>query len=256
MSFGLSSSEVRFYRDCGYLRLRATVPEALLGLAMREVEVYVQSKAGPYRVNSAGDVSRIDDLYHRHEVFGQILRLPQILDPIMSLIGPNVELLRNRHNHATVNGAGDIPYRLHRDIQHWTRSIVAVFVYFEDSNVENGCTHVVPSSQFLPYAGPQSGDGGGNWADEHDMYTFVADQALPVPMKKGGVLLLDSLAFHSVGVNKTQKSRRSMVFAVHSSDNLQRSVDNDRILLTGTRAYKGTDVLEVSGSLARGNTDT
>lgn len=249
----LSNEQIRFFRDSGYLRLNARLTnEQVSGMSII-IKDHIQRKVPPYRVNEAGELRRIDQILDRDPLFLEILRLPEIIEPLEALLGPNIEILKFRHNHATLNLGDDIPFRLHRDIQQWSRPIVSLFIYLEDSSVENGCTHIVPTSQLLPYAGAQSLDGGGNWADEHELYRFVIEQALPIPMPKGGLLLLDSLAFHSVGLNTSCTSRMSVVFAFHSSDVLTKNhTDSTRLLLSGRRCYKGTDVLEISGSLKEG----
>jgi ectoine hydroxylase-related dioxygenase (phytanoyl-CoA dioxygenase family) len=128
--------------------------------------------------------------------------------------------------------------------------LVNVFIYLDAATVENGCTHIVPGSQLLPYAGPQCANGGGNWADEHDAYRWIIGQELPIPMARGGVLLLNGLAFHSVGINRTSGLRRSMVFACHSVDDLKETSDGSTELLVGVRYFKGNRALPISGSLA------
>lgn len=250
--FRLSNEEVRFFRDTGYLRLAKPLEGEGLAKLTAAVRREIKRKLPPCRVNSLAEVSRIEQLLDRDTIFLETLKLPQIVQPLNSLLGPNVEVLKFRHNHATLNRKDDIPYRLHRDIQNWSRPLVSLFIFLEDATVQNGCTHVVPSSQFAPYLGKQSLDGGGNWADEHALSRRLAAQAVPLPMNKGGLLLLDSLAFHSVGPNHSNRSRLSIVFAFHSSDDLNHDLnDSSRILVSGSRKYKGTDVLEVSGSLKR-----
>lgn len=212
-------------------------------------------RIAPYRVNEAGAICRIDRVIDRDPLFLDTLRLPAVLDPLRSLLGPNVELLRFRHNHATLNLRDDIPFRLHRDILHWTRGVVTAFIYLEDAGIDNGCTHVVPGSQYLPFAGMPPDGGGGNWADDHDEYRFVMNQALPVPMQAGGVLFLDSLAFHSVGVNSTASSRLSLTFAFQSVDELTRRNGDERVLVAGERIYMGSDRKAVSGLLRLGDFD-
>jgi hypothetical protein len=246
----LSTIEKLFFRKNGYLRLKGSLPEGLIEQALLKIEIEFSSKRKPYRINKSGTISRIDQLLSRGAVFLEVLRDPLIKDALISLLGEDIEVAKFRHNHATLNRKGDIPERLHRDIQQWSRPLVAVFVYLENSNIDNGCTHIVPGSQFLPYAGPQSLDGGGNWADEHEDYEFILGQSLPVPMNKGEVLLLDCLTFHTVGKNSSDETRKSMVFACHSVDDVSgRDDDQKSILLCGHRKYKGTDVLQESGSL-------
>src|SRR5258708_5189646 len=37
------------------------------------------------------------------DVVGEIISTPGLVDPLISLLGPNVVLVTNRHNHATAN---------------------------------------------------------------------------------------------------------------------------------------------------------
>lgn len=246
----LSNIEKIFFRKSGYLRLKGTLSEKLIDQAVRKIDKEFSDKSEPYRINKNGNISRIDQLLSRGPIFLEILRDPMVKGALISLLGEDIEVAKYRHNHATLNRKGDIPERLHRDIQQWSRALIAVFIYLEDSKIDNGCTHIVPGSQILPYAGPQSLDGGGNWADEHHDYEFILSQGLPVPMKKGEVLLLDCLTFHTVGENSSEDTRKSMVFACHSVDDVSgRNDDVKSILLCGKRKYKGTDVLQESGSL-------
>jgi ectoine hydroxylase-related dioxygenase (phytanoyl-CoA dioxygenase family) len=247
----LADAESRFFNDAGYLRLRTPLPEGCVERMTAVIRDHFKREVPPFRVNKDGRVRRLDQLIGRDPIFLESLRLPQALLPLQSLLGPNIEIPLYRHNHATMNYKGDVPFRLHRDILQWSRALVTAFIYLEQSTVENGCTHVVPGTQSLPFAGMPPDGGGGNWADDHEEYKFVTGQVLPVPMEKGGVLLIDSLLFHSVGENSTEESRMSMTFAFHSVDDLSGLKDDPRrVLLCGERIYMGSDSKHVSGLLS------
>ena len=241
---------VHFFHSTGYVRLPETLPAAwILDLRML-IDGHFAKGVAPVRMNKAGQVTRLDGLVDRHPIFLTTLRLPLVLNALISLLGPNDEVAKYRHNHATLNRAGGIPFRLHRDIQQWSRPLLSVFIYLEDANVQNGCTHIVPGSHIIPYAGPQSGGGFGNWADEHEEYRCLIGQELPVPMPKGGVLLMNSLVFHSVGINHGEGTRVSLVFACHSADDLIPSTDREStMLIAGNRQFKGNLAPRISGSL-------
>lgn len=246
----LSSAEMHHFRQMGYLRISAGIDSEVIERMRSVILSGFENKIAPYRTNANGDIARLDQLLDRDAIFIDTLRSQNILDPLISLLGKNIEVTKYRHNHATRNAKGDIPFRLHRDIQNWSRSLVAIFIYLENSEIENGCTHIVPGSHLLPCAGPQSNNGGGNWADEHEDYEFMLRQSLPVPVAKGDVLLIDCLTFHSVGKNLSSSTRMSVVFACHSVDDIYRTINTtERVLLCGNLVYKGTDVLMTSGSL-------
>ena len=247
-------NEAEFFDATGYLRILDAVDLDVLSAMHDIVKRDTNARREPLRVNARGEVARLDRLMERDPIFLEALRSPRIVEALTKILGPTVEVVRHRHNHATWNRPGDIPFRLHRDIQQWSQPLVSVFFYFEDSLVENGCTTVVPATHRLPYAGAQSGGGGGNWADEHDEYLCLIGQELPVEVPRGGVLLLNSLAFHSVGRSHVQRSRVSCVFALRAVDELRPRYDEaTAALLYGHPRNLSNDVLEVSGSLTKGS---
>lgn len=241
-----------FFDTTGYLKLTRTLPEPLVNRMRTVIDDQFARSVPPFRINSAGRTSRLDSLLERDPVFLEALRSDIVSVELRQILGPSAEVVRNRHNHATLNYPGDIPFRLHRDIQQWSQPLISVFLYLEDATVDNGCTTIVPGTHRLPYAGPQSGNGGGNWADEHEEYQHLIGQELPVEMPKGGVLLLNSLCFHSVGRNISGRSRCSTVFACRSSDELTRVEDPDVTQLFGNRRFLANSALKISGSLRKG----
>jgi ectoine hydroxylase-related dioxygenase (phytanoyl-CoA dioxygenase family) len=236
---------ISFFLQAGYVRAPGRLPEELLGLVDATLRDLFENPSAPYRTSNDGTVYRVDWLLSRHPIFLEILRSEVILGCLEMLLGPDIEVLLHRHNHATLNRAGDVPFRLHRDVQQWSRPVLDVLIYLEDSDPSNGCTHVVPGSQNLPYPGPQSLDGGGTWADEHPELQFLIGQELPVPMSRGGVLLLNGLVFHSIGRNSSLGTRRSMVFACRSSDELALPSRRSALQLCGQPRFRGNPPPEV-----------
>lgn len=242
----------RHFDFAGYAKLPDPLPAPLVERMRAVVDDHLARAVPPYRVNAHDEPCRLDELLDRDPVFLEALRYGPVATALRDLLGPTVDLVHGRHNHATRNGPGDIPFRLHRDIQQWSQPLVAVFFYLAPATVSNGCTTVVPASHRLPYAGPQSGDGGGNWADEHAEYRHLVGQELPVEMPAGGVLLLNCLCFHSVGRNTTRSSRVSTVFACRAADELSQVDDPGVTRLFGKRRHLANSALKVSGSLRQG----
>lgn len=241
---------VERFRRVGYYRLPEAIDAQLISKAREVVSMAFKNRSAPMRLNASGQIARIDSLLERDSVFIDILRARSITPYLIALLGPNPVVARHRHNHATLNRAADIPVRLHRDIQQWTRSLVTVLVYLDPATIKNGATLVVPGSQFAPYAGPQSGGGGGCWLDEHGEYSELTGQELPVEMPSGGVLLVDSLCFHSVGQNRTPGTRMSLTFACHAGDSLSSTSNIEDVApLFEEAPFNGNSVLPISGSL-------
>ena len=204
------------------------------------IQRHIKGRIGPFRADADGTIYRLDQLAARDPVFNKVVCSPKILDPLESLLGPNIEMVLNRHNHATINRREDTKFRLHRDILQWSRSLVTVILYFDDADLENGCTHLIPGSQFFPFIGTPNN--GGTWMDEHSVYSDLLGQVLPIPMRKGGVLFFDSLAFHTVGSNRSNRERMSVCMGFRSVDELSGVPDDPKCtLILGERIYRGND---------------
>jgi ectoine hydroxylase-related dioxygenase (phytanoyl-CoA dioxygenase family) len=200
---------------------------------------HINKKIGPYHCDNQQRVVRLDNIIDREPIFQEVFTSPFILEPLISLIGPNIELVRNRHNHATLNLKGASTPRLHRDVLQWSRSLVTVILYLEAATIENGCTHLIPGSHFFPFIGTPNN--GGTWMDEHSIYADFLNQSLPVPMPEGGVLIFDSLIFHAPGNNMTEGTRMTVTMGYHSVDELSDQDDPKRLLVHGERLYRGND---------------
>ncbi|TYB47859.1 phytanoyl-CoA dioxygenase family protein [Actinomadura chibensis] len=235
----LTAEEVRHFRHNGYLVVRHAVPDALL----KQTRELVQEHWSPADELSEDGQVKLYRMYERDP--GRMHALVAhrgIVEPLRDLLGPNIVYVLNRHNQATVNGPGESRPRLHRDVLQWSRGLVTVIVYLEDATVDNGCTRLVPGSQYLPFFGVPQPEGGGTWMDEHAELRDLADQAVPVPVPAGGILVFDSLVFHSVGLNRSTGTRMSVTAGYRSVDELDATPDATReILVTGELIYRGND---------------
>lgn len=236
----LSDRQVLHYRQAGYIRvLRAASPDHLGELKEVALEL-IGNSTQPYRRDPTGSVERIASVWDRSEVIRRFFRSPPILGMLQSLLGPNIVLVKNRHNHLTVNGPGMNDGRLHRDILQWSRGLVTAILYLEPSTSENGCTSIIPGSQFLPFVGTPNN--GGTWMDEHEIFRDLLDQAVEVPMDAGDMLLIDSVAFHAAGRNKGTGTRLSLAMGFHSIDELSAEpLPAHQVTLSGDRLYRGND---------------
>lgn len=236
----LTTQQIRFFRDTGFLKIPGCISDPNMAEMKRVLAWHVQNRVEPCRTNANGDVVRLDALISRDPVFLNVLQAPPLANALRAILGPNIELKLNRHNHLALNARGDNKYRLHRDVLQWTRGLVTAIIYLEEATVDNGCTYVVPTSQFLPCAGVP--DNGVACMDEHEVFAELLGQAIPVPMPAGSVLLLDGRVFHSVGENRTHSTRQSICLALHSVDELSgESANKTSEIVLGERAYRGND---------------
>lgn len=238
----LTQDQVHFFRTQGYFKLCDVVPSGARQELVDVICDLARQRLPPLRVDAVGNVLRLDQLIQRHAVVHAVATTPALLDTLESLLGPNIVLTLNRHNHVTFNSRSVTSFRLHRDVLQWSRGVVTAILYLEDATVENGCTYIIPGSHFLPFVGIPNN--GGTWMDEHAEFRGLLEQAIPVPMPAWSALLFDSLIFHSVGVNNTSKTRISLCLGFHSVDELSGHLTDPKILLVrGSWIYKGNDAV-------------
>ncbi|MEU8928849.1 phytanoyl-CoA dioxygenase family protein [Streptomyces sp. NPDC048409] len=235
-----------FFRLNGYLVAGGVIPPALIDRIQAAARCDISQRVRPYRL-VGGSVARLDQLWDRGPLYREVIEHPLLLDCVEDLVGPNIEYLTRRHNHLTLNGpqhsvTGRGGSGLHRDSLQWSRPIVTALVYLDDSTAETGATQLIPGSHsLLPYLGMPSDGGGGIHLAECQEYQGYAEQALTCEVQRGGVLLFNSLLFHSAGVNRTSSDRMSITLGYRSVDELQPTPQGYAHLVRGEAVYRGND---------------
>ena len=228
----LTSEKIHLFRHNGFLKLKNRLPGERVGKLREAVWRNIREEIEPAVRDREGRIVRLSGVVSREPVFLETATCPLVLDPLESLLGPNIELITNRHNHATLRLASeDRPERMHRDVRQWSRTIFTVIFYLEQTTVENGCTLVVPGSHHFPGVD-------GRLYDEAPT-RHLLDQAVPVPMPEGGLLVIDSMIMHGVGQNRTDGTRMSMTMGYHSVDEIADLENPHRMLVRGERPYDG-----------------
>lgn len=232
----VSEDQVRLFRHNGFLKLPTRLSEDQVAALRAAIEKDIAAEIPPVVRNVEGRVVRLSRLLDRDPVFRATASSPLVLEPLTALLGPNIEVVLNRHNHATLNLSGR-PDAFHRDVVQWTRGLVTVIFYLEETTLDNGCTMVVPGTHFLPGLSRLH-----NVQEEQGIAeSGILDQAVPVPMPSGGMLAIDSLIFHRIGTNRTDRTRMSMTVGYHSADELLEADQPKRWLVRGERRYMGND---------------
>jgi phytanoyl-CoA hydroxylase len=225
----LTPEQAWFFRMAGFVKLPDALPGETVAALTAAIHDDIAREVAPVVRNRAGRVVRLSNILDRAPIFRDVATSPLVLDPLEALLGPNIELLRNRHNHATLRLAEPGGDYLHRDVPQWSRGIVTVLFYLEASTCERGSTQVIPGSHLLP------------WAPDADAasQTGLLEQVVRVEMPAGGMLAIDSLLWHGAGRNLTEETRTSLTLGYHSADDLASVEDPQRILVRGQRVYAG-----------------
>ena len=233
----LTSEQIRIFRHNGFLKLPTRLDDERIMALKETILGDIEQVAEPVARDAEGRVNRISGILDRDPIFLQTASCPQVTVPLSSLLGPNIEVVRNRHNHATLNRSSSRQDSFHRDVAQWTRSVLTVIFYLEDATYDKGCTMVIPGTHLLPSLEAM------HQLEREELVkkACIVEQAVPVPMPAGGMLAINSLILHRIGTNTTNETRISMTFGYHSCDELS-GQDEKRILIRGERIYRGNDL--------------
>ena len=240
----MTENEIRFFRSSGYFKLEWSFDDKTMYNLSNRLDEIIYSDEPPFKKDNNGNIIKLYNLFSRDELFRKIYTSELIVNPLKGLLGPNIEFLLNRHNHASVIPPFSKQKRFHRDILHWSRPVVSVLIYPQETKINNGCTWLIPCSQYLDFVPPSlSPSHGGTWLDEYSIYDGFENQAVPIEMEKGGILLFDSLAFHSPGINLSNHVRYALTASYHASDELAKeSYFESKVLMCGERIYRGNEL--------------
>ncbi|CAK1553344.1 unnamed protein product [Leptosia nina] len=211
----LREEQVQFYRDNGYIVLKNLVKgkelqrltEEYDDLFRRKNEAKTESSwVGSEQNHRVSDspytVKGIHNLQMHHAVFGRYLYNEELLDAMEDLMGtPNIALHHTKaHFKPPEKGAA---YPMHQDYHYFPYekdTMTAAVLFLDDADVENGTLFVWPGSHKF---GPLEDFGPKEGSDFH-----YVDQAKPVIVKAGDVVIFSYLMLHGSTPNLSSRPRR------------------------------------------------
>ena len=244
--FDLTAEELFLFQHNGYLRVPQVLDPALVTQVCATILRHADARIPPIVCEDPdrpgqpkkGDIPgtrvlRLSKVIDRDPIFWTAASAPRLVAALTQLLEPNIELVLNRHNHATLRPPGAAQLEWHRDVANWSRPLVTAIFYLEDATIESGCTYVVPGSQhMLAYHGTLSGHG------RLDTLGRLGEQAVPILAQAGDVLLMHGLVLHSAGANRSGDSRMSMTLGYHAADELGASDEPQKRLVAGERILR------------------
>lgn len=230
-----------FFQAAGYLKVPGLLEtgqvEHLRDLAYRIAEDFDHEYVG-----RTPEKTRIDQVVALDSTYLEVATSDQVLDALEPVLGPNIELVENRHNHVSIYRAPSTD-RLHRDILQWSRSILTVLVYLSDCSDLDSATRVVPGSHLWPCIGKPNN--GGTWMAEVEPYASLLDQAVAVPAASGDAVLMHGQLYHAgAGVSATGP-RVVLTLAYRSVDELVEEAPARCRLVRGARIHRGRGAARV-----------
>lgn len=233
----LTPDEVWFFQQNGFLMLRQCLDEATVQDLREATERNVREMADPLEFEPDAErqpeqVRRLSKILDRDPIYMRVATSDAVLEPLSCLLGPNLELMTNRHNHLMVRPPGSAPVYWHRDLD-WGLPFVTALIYLDASTPENGALQVVSGSHLLPFPRPDRVPAKQVETDP------IFRQALTVPVPAGGMLFTHYHLLHGAGPNRSDGPRRSMTLGYCPVDELGSEQPPNRICVRGERAYRG-----------------
>lgn len=222
----LSESQIRDYRENGYLVLGALLNEAA---ADRMAQVYMDCVTGHHaghdsqgvrhiRHHDAGEDNPAGFIQLRcahlmHPDFDAVMRDDGLLDAVECLIGPDIRVVICQGLYKPPHTGEEI--RWHQDDYYFQvdkpDSVVSCWLTFDDATVDNGCMWVIPGGhrRMLDHDRVPSGSG-------YHVPDIDETNAVPVELKRGQCMLHHGLMPHRTLNNTTSTHRRAL--AIHYMD--------------------------------------
>ena len=122
----LTPEQQWLFRLAGFVKLPGGLPPETVRALRAAIARDIEREAEPVVRNADGRIVRLSALLDRDPIFRAVATSPLVLDPLVDLLGPNIEIVRNRHNHATLRLPDPRAEALHRDVPQWSRGIVTV----------------------------------------------------------------------------------------------------------------------------------
>jgi ectoine hydroxylase-related dioxygenase (phytanoyl-CoA dioxygenase family) len=235
------STMAAFFHTVGYLKVTGTVgPEECRHL-LDVTDQIVELSSSEY-VTRRPDRTRIDRAVSMHQSYLDVAGADRLTAALTPILGPNIELVENRHNHLSTYRV-PAEDRLHRDVLQWSRSILTVLLYLSDCTDLAAATRVVPGSHLWPSTGEPNN--GGTWLDESGTYSSLREQAVPVPTRVGDVVLMHGQLYHAGAGASNTGPRIVLTLAYRSVDELHDRQSDHCRLVRGRRLYRGRGAARV-----------
>ncbi|MGO4543305.1 phytanoyl-CoA dioxygenase family protein [Paenibacillus sp. 2TAB23] len=220
------NDNAQFYKENGYLLARGVFNESEVQEMRAAVEQIVKRAALAQADDNhawQGDflppeqlkklvLKGFHDVHYHDAAFTRAAIHPRMVEVLNDLIGPNVQL---HHSKMLVkppaNGAA---FPMHQDypyFPHTNHSMLAASVHLDDADEENGCLAVVPGSHLqgpLPHIG--------KYYLNHKEHPISSGTLCPA--KAGDVLFFNYLTIHGSDVNRSERTRRNVLFQYRDAD--------------------------------------
>jgi len=232
-----SAAELAQFARDGYVIVRGLVPAAdcarMRTAAERdlaaaapplEYEADTRYPGAPQTREAPGGrtVRRLLQAYARDAVFREWATAARLVTRLRQLLGPRIALSQAHHNCVmTKDPAYSSLTSWHRDIRYWSfqrPELVSVWLALGEERVENGCLLLLPGTHAMAFDAVRLDAAQFLRTDVAENAALLATE-VSAELAPGDVLFFHCRLFHAAGHNRSDRTKFSVVFTYHASDN-------------------------------------
>jgi phytanoyl-CoA hydroxylase len=234
---GLSPADIdRFWAD-GFLAFQGVFsPDEIQRL--REA---VEGQAINQKYKTADQTIHELALTQQHPLFLAMASDERIVGRLVPLLGPNVQIQHSKlAAKPLAKGVG--PFGWHQDFAyfpHTNTDLIAVMVYLDDADEDNGCMNMVRGSHKLGLLNHTTPDG---WFSgqclEAEHWEAHPQNVVPLVLPAGSISMHHCLTLHGSPANLSGRPRRGLVIQYRAADAYQMAdtvFPDTGIVVAGTR---------------------
>lgn len=232
----LTSEQLHFYHEHGYLRIPEVFTEVEtieMGDGLdRLIEEWAQRDqgwTGPWRkvymdaaTEKKSKLVALHDLQFYSAAWSRAVTNPRLTEAMSDLLGPDVEL-HHSTMHVKPPETGH-PFPLHQDwafYKHTDGRYVDVLVHLDDTRHENGEIRFLAGSHKLGALDHVTQTPDGPCSPHLPTDNYKLDDTVPVPAKRGDVVVFNIFTIHGSHINTTPHNRRLVRIGYRHPDNRQ-----------------------------------
>ena len=160
-------------------------------------------------------VRRIYEPCSDYASFRELSDSPMLLDAVETLLGPDLVFQYSKINMKPPSIGSVVEW--HQDLSYYpltNASSLAVLIYLDDADVENGCLQVIP--------GCHNGALLNHTLDGYFVGKIVGpvdeSEAVPLEGKAGTAIFMHCMTPHASVTNRSNRSRRTLILSYRSAD--------------------------------------
>jgi hypothetical protein len=253
----LTQEQINFYNEHGYLHIPQVFTPQEISELSDELDRLVQEWAftsegwtGPWRqaymdpdTEKKSKLTAMHDLQFYSDAWMRAVTNPRLVGAMSDLLGPNVEL-----HHSTLHikpPQTGHPFPMHQDnpfYEHSDGRYIDVLVHLDDTFHENGEIRFLDGSHKMGALKHVTQMPDGKPCTPHLPFSdYKLEDTVPVPAKRGDVVIFNIYTIHGSYINQTKKPRRLVRVGYRDPQNLQvegQSYGRPNLMVKGYRTRR------------------